>query len=151
MKIWTTAWRTMTWLDWAFVAVMFTLLFLPTLGAAVPPGSVNVPHPGIETVTFWPNVRPITLNPEISLGNLVTMFGMVVWVARWGAKTITVVNEVPVKLSIINKRLRRLELTGCSQFEQHREAMRRIERSQDRQERSHAIPDEDLKGEGCLK
>lgn len=152
MQLWKIAIRHMTWVDWLFCVSALGIAVLPLATHALNPAPV---HQGAEALFVWPTVRPVTLNPEISLGNVLALGGMMFWIGRWGAKQLLLLNELPELLVRMNKRLRRLEISGCSQFAEHstilnnlaKRGVRPVPTAVDPLE----IPDDDLVGQGCLK
>lgn len=136
-------------LDWFFILLCVGLVLLPALPFEV---SGEAVHTGAEQLWLWPTMRPVTLNPEITLGNVLSVLGVLWWVGRWGTKQLELLTELPIILKRMNHRLSRLEQAGCSRFVEHARLLQGLaEKKVVVEAPSMEIPDEDLRGEGCLR
>ena len=99
----------LTGVDW-FCLVASLLLLLPPIafGTAEP-----LPSPAAPPTPPAGAVWPITLRPDVSVGNIASIVAALWWVTRWGVKQIEILHDLPEVLRRIDARLTALERTGC--------------------------------------
>lgn len=108
--------------DWLFASLATMIaLFTPAIIMHADPTPVVEATKAVSSSPH--DLLDIVLRPDISLGNVLTLVGMIWWIGRWGARTMDLVNNLPHSLRRIDERLDYLERRGCNQLPEHRRVL----------------------------